>query len=103
MPNPWFLQNGNAAQTRKILMFWLIGWVLFGLLVGLIARGLTPGTQPMGCLGTTLLGIAGSFIGGAIGYLLSGGDLIQSSGWIGSIVGAVILLAISMRRGKVTD
>jgi uncharacterized membrane protein YeaQ/YmgE (transglycosylase-associated protein family) len=80
-------------------MIWIIGWIVFGLLVGLIARGLVPGTQRMGCLRTIVLGVAGSFIGGAIGYLLQGGSVIQSSGWIGSIVGAVVLLAICARRG----
>ncbi len=84
-------------------MFWLIGWVIFGFLVGLIARGLVPGTQPMGCLRTMVLGIVGSFVGGLLGYLLRGGDLIQSSGWVGSIVGAICLLAISVRRGKFLD
>ncbi len=81
-------------------MFWIIGWILFGLLVGLIARAVVPGSQKMGCLGTMLLGVAGSFLGGAIGYLLQGGSLVQSSGWIGSVIGAIILLAISVRRGK---
>ncbi len=81
-------------------MFWIIGWIIFGMLVGLIARGLVPGPQSMGCLRTTLLGIAGSFVGGAIGFLLQGGSVVQSSGWIGSVVGAVILLAISVRRGR---
>jgi uncharacterized membrane protein YeaQ/YmgE (transglycosylase-associated protein family) len=84
-------------------MFWLIGWIVFGLLVGLIARGLVPGEQSMGCLRTIGLGIAGSFVGGLLGYLLRGGDLVQSSGWIGSIVGAVILLAIGLRRGRFLD
>lgn len=84
-------------------MFWLVGWIVFGFLVGLIARGLVPGPQPMGCLRIILLGIAGSFIGGVIGYLLRGGELIQSSGWIGSIVGAVILLVISVRQKKTAD
>ncbi len=81
-------------------MFWIIGWILFGLFVGLIARGIMPGEQRMGCLRTMLLGVAGSFIGGAIGYLLQGGSVVQSSGWIGSVVGAIILLAISVKRGK---
>ena len=81
-------------------MFWLIGWIIFGFLIGLIARGLVPGKQSMGCLWTSLLGIAGSFVGGAIGYLLQGGSAIQSSGWIGSTIGAIILLAIYARRGK---
>jgi uncharacterized membrane protein YeaQ/YmgE (transglycosylase-associated protein family) len=84
-------------------MFWIIGWIVFGLFVGLIARGLVPSSQPMGCLRTILLGIAGSFIGGAIGFLLQGGSLVQSSGWIGSVIGAIILLALSVRRGKFID
>ena len=81
-------------------MFSIFGWIIFGLIVGLIARGLVPGSQPMGCLRTIFLGIAGSFVGGAIGFLLLGGSVIQSSGWIGSIVGAIILLVIYVRRGK---
>lgn len=81
-------------------MFWLIGWIIFGLFVGLIARGLVPGSQRLGCLRTMILGVAGSFVGGLIGYLFRGGDLVHSSGWIGSIVGAIILLAICVRRGK---
>jgi uncharacterized membrane protein YeaQ/YmgE (transglycosylase-associated protein family) len=81
-------------------MFWILGWIVFGLVVGLIARGLVPGTQPMGCTRTILLGIAGSFIGGAIGFFFRGGSLVQSSGWIGSVVGAVILLVLYVRRGK---
>lgn len=81
-------------------MFWIIGWIVFGLIVGLIARAVVPGTQPMGCMRTMLLGVAGSFVGGAIGYFLQGGSVVQSSGWIGSIIGAVILLAISLRRGE---
>jgi len=81
-------------------MFWLIGWVFFGFVIGLIARGLVPGTQPMGFFKTMMLGIAGSFLGGFLGYLLVGGSLIQSSGWIGSIVGGVALLFIQIQRQK---
>jgi uncharacterized membrane protein YeaQ/YmgE (transglycosylase-associated protein family) len=84
-------------------MFWLIGWVIFGLIVGLIARSVVPGEQPMGCLRTVMLGVAGSFVGGAIGFLLQGGSLIQSSGWIGSVLGAIILLAVCIRRGKLIE
>ncbi len=80
-------------------MFWIVGWIVFGLLVGLIARGLVPGAQSLGCLRTLGVGIIGSFVGGAIGYLFVGGSLIQSSGWIGSIIGAIVLLIISVRRG----
>lgn len=78
----------------------IIGWIVFGLLVGLIARWLVPGPHSMGCLRTMLLGIAGSFVGGAIGYLFRGGGLVQSSGWIGSIIGAVILLFLFVRQRR---
>ncbi len=52
-------------------MFWLIGWIFFGFIVGLIARGLVPGKQPMGIFRTMMLGIGGSFLGGLIGFSLS--------------------------------
>lgn len=81
-------------------MFWIIGWVIFGLVVGLIARAIVPGEQSMGLIRTMLLGVAGSFIGGLVGYFIVGGSLIQSSGWIGSIIGAIALLALQIRRSR---
>ncbi len=72
-----------------ILMF-----IVFGLVVGLLARALMPGRQSMGLGMTTLLGIAGSFIGGFIGALLTDsrvGDF-NTAGMIGSILGAMVLL-----------
>ena len=73
----------------------IIGWMLFGLIIGAVARLLYPGRQPLGILGTMLLGIAGSFAGGFIAYLIFGGTPLQASGWIGSLIGAVLLIAIS--------
>ncbi len=72
----------------------LIAWAFFGLIVGAIARLLYPGRQPMGLLMTMVLGIVGSFIGGLIGWAFTGGPEgpFQSSGWIMSIVGAVIVV-----------
>lgn len=81
----------------------IISWILFGLVVGAIARLLYPGRQDLGLLKTMLLGIAGSFVGGAIAYFLVGGSLMQASGWIGSIVGAVLVLAIATRQGRLTQ
>ena len=79
-------------------MFTLIGWALFGLVVGLIARFLTPGRDAMGCLVTIAIGIAGSFLGGALSMLLRGrsvGDLdLHPAGFILSVVGAVVLLLL---------
>jgi uncharacterized membrane protein YeaQ/YmgE (transglycosylase-associated protein family) len=73
----------------------ILGWIIFGFLVGLIARAIMPGAQPMGFLLTILLGVAGSFVGGWLGTLLFGSgepDASNAAGWIGSIVGALILL-----------
>ena len=72
----------------------IIGWIVFGLVVGVIARFLMPGRQPMGFILTSLLGIAGSFVGGYIGSMIHGGplDAAQPAGWIGAILGALLLL-----------
>jgi uncharacterized membrane protein YeaQ/YmgE (transglycosylase-associated protein family) len=75
----------------SILLF-----ILFGLIVGFIARAIMPGKQSMGFVMTALVGIVGSFLGGAVGNLLSGRSILQlhSAGIIGSIIGALVVLAI---------
>ncbi|HUP45958.1 MAG TPA: GlsB/YeaQ/YmgE family stress response membrane protein [Thermoanaerobaculia bacterium] len=71
----------------------IIGWLLFGLVVGAIAKLLMPGRDPGGWIVTILLGIAGSFVGGFLATTLLGrGD--STAGWIGSIIGAMLLLLI---------
>jgi len=70
-----------------------IGWILFGLVVGAIAKFLMPGRDPGGWIVTILLGIAGSFVGGFLATTLMGQEQ-QSAGWIGSIIGAIVLLFI---------
>jgi uncharacterized membrane protein YeaQ/YmgE (transglycosylase-associated protein family) len=75
----------------------MCGWIVFGFLVGLIARALMPGTQKMGFIATTLLGVAGSFVGGFIANLVWGGPLFSlrpTESWVGSIIGAIVLMAI---------
>ena len=77
----------------------LISWAVFGLVIGLVARLLYPGRQPMGILATMILGIIGSFVGGAIawafGFRPDGGPF-EGSGWIMSIVGALIVVGIGL-------
>lgn len=71
----------------------ILGWILFGLIVGAIAKLLMPGRDPGGWIVTILLGIAGSFVGGFLGQTLLGrGD--TTAGWIGAIIGAMLLLLI---------
>lgn len=71
----------------------ILGWILFGLVVGAIAKLLMPGNDPGGWIVTILLGIAGSFVGGFLGQMLFGTGS-QAAGWIGSILGAMLLLLI---------
>lgn len=80
----------------------LLGFLIFGLVIGLIARLFMPGRQPMGMLGTLLLGVAGSFLGGLLGNLLFGGhwDRPVTAGWIGSVLGSLLLLALISRRRR---
>ena len=75
----------------------LCGWIIFGFLVGLLARAITPGPHRMGFIRTTVLGVGGSFVGGLLGALISGHDVmvLHPSGFIGATLGAVILLALA--------
>lgn len=73
-------------------MLHLLGQALFGLVVGIIAKFLMPGKDPGGFIVTALIGIAGSMIGTFVGRWLWGGASYQS-GWITSILGAILLLA----------
>jgi len=73
----------------------IIAFIVIGLVAGLIARALLPGRQSMGLIATTLLGIAGSFVGGFIGSLFSSrGNAfdLHPSGLIFSVVGAMAVL-----------
>ena len=73
----------------------LIGMLIIGLIVGGVARLITPGKDPMGCLGTSLLGIAGSFVGGMIGRVIFGPHSgYWHPGFILSVIGAVVVLLV---------
>ena len=73
----------------------LIVFLIVGLIAGFIARALVPGPDPMGWLGTMILGIVGSFVGGTLAALLSGGTLdVSPTGLIGSVIGAIVVLLI---------
>ncbi len=82
----------NNVQTGGILMGNLIGQILFGLVVGIIAKFLMPGKDPGGIVITAVIGIVGALIGTFIGRALWGGT-DYSSGWITAILGSILLLA----------
>lgn len=77
----------------------MIGFIVFGLIVGLIARAILPGKQHIGLLWTLVLGVVGSVIGGTIANALGSGDIMELNviGSISAIIAAVVLLAIADR------
>jgi uncharacterized membrane protein YeaQ/YmgE (transglycosylase-associated protein family) len=90
-------------------MVWsVLGVLLLGLIAGAIARLFVRSPHRLGCLGTALLGVVGSYAGGSLGALLFNDkfDLRKASTFIGAVVGSMILLAVwrlfdgARRRGR---
>lgn len=86
-----------APNNMSILLF-----IVFGIIAGFLARAIMPGKQGMGIVMTGLLGIAGSFVGGFIGSMISGGSMLafNTSGLIGSVLGALAILAVMGFMGR---
>lgn len=83
----------------------ILGWILFGLVIGALAKLVMPGRDPGGIIVTMLLGIAGAVLGGFLGRVLGFYQEGEAAGWIMSFVGAVVLLGIYrmvMRRRTLT-
>lgn len=78
-------------------MFGLIGTLVIGLIVGAIAKFLMPGKDGGGLLMTMVLGIAGAFVGTFLGRMLGLYGPGEAAGFIGSVIGAVILLWLYRR------
>jgi uncharacterized membrane protein YeaQ/YmgE (transglycosylase-associated protein family) len=72
----------------------IISMIVIGFIIGLIARAIMPGEQKLGWILTTVLGIVGSIVAGYLGAALGLYAPGQGAGWIGSIVGALIVLFI---------
>ena len=75
-------------------MFGILGWIVFGLIVGAIAKFLMPGRDPGGLIVTMVLGIVGAMLGGLLGRSLGLYGPNQGAGIFMSIVGAVVVLMI---------
>ena len=69
-------------------------WILFGLIVGIVAKFLMPGPDPGGMILTIVLGIVGALLGGWLGRALGLYQPGEAAGFVMSVVGAIILLAI---------
>lgn len=82
----------------------IILFIVLGFAAGLLARALVPGKQSMGLVATTLLGIAGSFVGGFVSSLITRESILalHTSGIIGSVLGAIAVLLVVMFVGRRT-
>jgi uncharacterized membrane protein YeaQ/YmgE (transglycosylase-associated protein family) len=75
----------------------LLVFLVFGFVVGLLARALLPGRQSMGMIMTAVLGMVGSFLGGLIGNMITGDPIgeIHPAGLLGSVLGAIVVLGVT--------
>ena len=88
----------------------MIGFLIAGLIIGLLARLLLPGRQKIGLLWTLLLGVIGSLIGGTIANILNTGDIWELNviGFVAAVITSVVLLSVAERsqlgggRGQLT-
>ena len=82
-------------------MMSILGTIVVGFVVGLIARAIKPGNDKLGLIMTTLLGIAGAFLARFAGAAMGWYRPEQPAGWIASVVGAMVLLIIySLVKGR---
>lgn len=73
-------------------MLSILGTIIVGFIVGLIARAVKPGRDKLGLIMTTLLGIGGAFLARYVGVALGWYREGDPAGWIASVIGAVVLL-----------
>lgn len=77
----------------------IFAWIAVGFISGLVARAIVRPGRPLGCLGTIAVGLAGSLVGGTLANVIAGDGLdLAASGIIGSILGAVFILALARLR-----
>ena len=75
-------------------MFNLLVWSVYGLFTGAIAKSIVPGEERMGFFQTIALGVAGSYTGGAILYLLGQYESVSPAGIIMGVIGSVVALVV---------
>ncbi|MFN7728530.1 MAG: GlsB/YeaQ/YmgE family stress response membrane protein [Bdellovibrio sp.] len=75
----------------------ILGWIFFGLLAGIVAKIILPGSEGMGWIRTTLVGIFGSFVGGFVGSFFGVGTAGEWSwpGFVTAVFGAILLLILN--------
>jgi uncharacterized membrane protein YeaQ/YmgE (transglycosylase-associated protein family) len=84
----------HKDETKGGLFMSVIGWIIFGLIAGIVAKLLTPGRDPGGFIVTTLIGIVGALIGGYIGRGLGWYQEGEPVGFLMAVVGSIVLLLL---------
>lgn len=72
----------------------ILGWILFGFVVGLIARAVMPGKDPLGLIGTTVLGVVGALLAGWLGQAFGLYQPNEGAGFVAATLGAVVVLSL---------
>jgi uncharacterized membrane protein YeaQ/YmgE (transglycosylase-associated protein family) len=85
---------GGCRRMEGATVFGIIGWILFGLIVGIVAKIVMPGRDPGGFVVTILIGIVGALLGGFIGRAMGLYGPDETAGFFMALLGAVILLAL---------
>lgn len=75
-------------------MFGILGWILFGLVVGIVAKLLMPGRDPGGIIITMAIGIVGALLGGYVGRMMGLYQEGEGAGFIMATIGAILLLVL---------
>lgn len=81
-------------------MFHILGWVIFGAIVGTLAKFLMPGKDSLGCVVTIILGIAGAMVGGFLGRFMGLYGEGQPAGYVMATIGAILILWIGRKMSK---
>lgn len=86
--------TSQFGQGRRQMLLLILSWLIFGLIVGFLAKLLHPGDEPVGFVATVAIGVVGSFVGGMLNWLIFGGiGPLQASGFVMSIIGGIITCA----------
>jgi uncharacterized membrane protein YeaQ/YmgE (transglycosylase-associated protein family) len=88
------LLHNDSPGRKEVGMLGVLGWILFGLVVGIVAKLLMPGRDPGGLIITALLGIIGAVVGGFLGRTLGLYGPGEPAGFLMATLGAVVLLFI---------
>ena len=75
-------------------MFSILGWIIFGLIVGALAKLVMPGRDPGGIIVTIVLGIVGALLGGWLGRAIGWYGPNEAAGFVMALIGALILLGL---------